>query len=92
MKVKKMEFLQDKSGLKACKWSSLNAPGTENPLSHSLLGFEKFVEYKNFLSEVDKLQKRNLEMARRVRQGVMISQHFVMRDMQEAYRKGYLKI
>ena len=26
----------------AYKWSSLNAPGTETPLSHSLLGLEEF--------------------------------------------------
>ena len=25
-----------------CKWSSLNAQGTENPLSHPLLGLEEF--------------------------------------------------
>ena len=37
MKVKKLENFGNKSGLKGCKWSSLNAPGTENPLSHSLL-------------------------------------------------------
>ena len=42
MKVKKLEFYGNKSGLKGCKWSSLNAPGTENPLSHSVLGLEEF--------------------------------------------------
>ena len=25
-----------------CKWSSLNAPGTENPLSHPFLGLGEF--------------------------------------------------
>ena len=34
MKVKKLENVQDKIGLKGCKGSSLNAPGTESPLSH----------------------------------------------------------
>ena len=34
MKVKKFEKFQNKIGLKCCKWSSLNAPGTETPLSH----------------------------------------------------------
>ena len=42
MKVKKMENFQNKRGLKDCKWSSLDAPGTENPLSHPLLGLEEF--------------------------------------------------
>ena len=42
MKVKKLENFQNKRGLMGCKWSSLNAPGTENPLSHSLLGLEEF--------------------------------------------------
>merc|ERR1739842_5838 len=34
MKVKKLETFQNKSGLKGCKWSSLNAPGTETPQSY----------------------------------------------------------
>ena len=42
MNVKKMENFQNKRGLKGCKWSSLKAPGTENPLSHPLLGLEEF--------------------------------------------------
>ena len=42
MKVKKMETFQDKNGLMGCKWSSLNAPSTENPLSHSLLELGDF--------------------------------------------------
>ena len=42
MKVKMMENLQSKSGLKGCKWPSLNAQGTENSLSHSLLELGEF--------------------------------------------------
>ena len=42
MKVKKMENFWNKRGLKGCRWSSLNAPGTEHPLSHPLLGLEEF--------------------------------------------------
>ena len=42
MKVKKMEISLNKRGLKGCKWSSLNAPGTENPLSHPLLKLDEF--------------------------------------------------
>ena len=42
MKVKKMENLQNKRGLKGCKWSSLNTPGTENPLSHPILELGEF--------------------------------------------------
>ena len=42
MKVKMMEILQQKSSLKGIKWSSLNAPGTENPLAHLLLWLEEF--------------------------------------------------
>ena len=38
MKVKELENLQNKSGFKGCKWSSLNAPGTETPLSHPYTG------------------------------------------------------
>ena len=34
MKVKELEKFLDKMGLKGCKWSSLNAPGTETPQSH----------------------------------------------------------
>ena len=40
--VKKLKIFQNKRGLMGCKWSSLNAPGTENPLSHPLLGLEEF--------------------------------------------------
>ena len=42
MKVKKLEFYGYKSGLKGCKWSSLNAPGTESNLSHSILKLGEF--------------------------------------------------
>ena len=40
MKVKKLENVHNKMGLKGCKWSSLNAPGTgtEFRVSHQLLG------------------------------------------------------
>ena len=37
MKVKKLKIFWNKLGSKGGKWSSLNAPGTENPLSHSIL-------------------------------------------------------
>ena len=37
IKVKKIENCQNKMGLKGCKWSSLNAPGTQTPLSHPFL-------------------------------------------------------
>ena len=33
MKVKKFENVESETGLKGCKWSSLDAPGTETPLS-----------------------------------------------------------
>ena len=42
MKVKKMKTFLNKMGLKGCKWSSLNSPGTENPQSHLILGLEEF--------------------------------------------------
>ena len=41
MKVKKLENVLNKRGLKGCKWSSLNAPGTENPLSHSIMKLDE---------------------------------------------------
>ena len=37
MKVKKLENFQNLKGAKGCKWSSLNSPDTENPLSHAFL-------------------------------------------------------
>ena len=42
MKGKKMENLWDKISLTSCKWSSLNAPSTETPVSHSLLSESLF--------------------------------------------------
>ena len=42
MKVKKMEKFQNKRGLMGCKWSSLNAPGTEIHLCHSILELGEF--------------------------------------------------
>ena len=42
MKVNKLEKIQNKMGLKGCKWSSLNAPGTETPLSHPFLELGEF--------------------------------------------------
>ena len=42
MKVKKLENVWDKSGLTGCKWSGLNAPGTETPLSHPILKLDEF--------------------------------------------------
>ena len=33
---------QNKRGLMRCKWSSLNAPGTENPLSHPVLELDNW--------------------------------------------------
>ena len=36
MKLKKLEIFWNKMGSMGCKWSSLNAPGTQNPLSHSI--------------------------------------------------------
>ena len=45
MKVKKMEIFQNKRGLKGCIWPSLNVPGTENPLSHSVFELERMLFY-----------------------------------------------
>ena len=42
MKMKKMENFHSKKGLKGCKWSSLNAQGAENPLSHLILELGEF--------------------------------------------------
>ena len=39
MKVEKLQIYGNKSGSMGCKWSSLNAPGTENPWSHPILEF-----------------------------------------------------
>ena len=42
MKVKKLEIFGNKSCLKGCKLSSLNAPGTETPLSGPYWKLEEF--------------------------------------------------
>jgi len=43
IKVKKMVLLYENvRGAKGCKWSSLNAPGTQTPLSHPVLELEEF--------------------------------------------------
>ena len=42
IKVKKVENFLNKRGLIGCKWFSLNAPGTENLLCHSVLKLEEF--------------------------------------------------
>ena len=42
MKVEKLKNLQTKMGLMECKWSSLIAPGTQSPLSHSILELDEF--------------------------------------------------
>ena len=40
--MKKFENLENKIGLTGCKWSSLNAPGTENSLSYPFLELGEF--------------------------------------------------
>ena len=52
MKVQKMQIFLNKMGWKGCKWSSLNAPGTETPLSHSVLELEEFPFLHYWLSGV----------------------------------------
>ena len=42
MKVEKLEKYLNKRGLMGCKWSSLNAPGTETPLSRPILKLDEF--------------------------------------------------
>ena len=42
MKVKKLENVQNKMGLKGCNWSSLNAPGTQSPQSSPYWELEEF--------------------------------------------------
>ena len=37
--LKKLKIFRDLTGLKGCKWSSLHAPGTGNPLSPPILSF-----------------------------------------------------
>ena len=47
IKVEKFENLGNKIGLTGCKWSSLNAPGTDTPESHPFLELGDFL----FLNE-----------------------------------------
>ena len=42
VKVKMFEKCKHKLGRGGCRWSSLNALGTENPLSNPLLELEEF--------------------------------------------------
>ena len=42
MKLEKLKKYGKKSGLMGCKWSNLNAPGTESPLSHPVLNLDEF--------------------------------------------------
>ena len=42
MKVKKLEIFWVKMGLVDSKWSSLNAQGTEIPLSHPIFKLDEF--------------------------------------------------
>ena len=42
MKVKKLLNLENKIGLTGCKWSSLNAQGTQTPLSSPFLELGDF--------------------------------------------------
>ena len=39
---KKADFFGDKISLTGCKWSSLNAPNTDTPVSHSLFESSRF--------------------------------------------------
>ena len=41
MKLKKLKIFRNKMSSMGCKWSSLNAPGTVNPLSHSILKLDE---------------------------------------------------
>ena len=43
MKGKELKIFQNKIGLKGCNWSSLNAPGTEAPVSYLFLGKSLFL-------------------------------------------------
>ena len=42
MKVKEFENVQSETGLKGCKWSSLNTPGTETHQNHLYWKLEEF--------------------------------------------------
>ena len=50
MKVKKLENFRNKIGLMGCKWSNLNAPNTEIPVSHPFLGHSLFPYFQPLLS------------------------------------------
>ena len=43
IKLRTIENFWDKISLTGCKWSSLNAPGTDTPVSHSFLGESLFL-------------------------------------------------
>ena len=68
MKVKKLENFQDKDGSKNCKWSSLNAPGTEAHMHHPYLELDDFpfliisrhVEKRDFVIWMYALPKCNV--------------------------------
>ena len=44
IKFRKVEIFWNKISLTDCKWSSLQAPGTETPVSHSSISFGRFLE------------------------------------------------
>ena len=46
MKGKKVEILWNKIRLTGCKWSNLNAPMSETPVSHSLLSDSLFPNFQ----------------------------------------------
>ena len=52
MKVKKFENVQSESGSMGCKWSNLNPPGTETPLSHPYWKLQEFPFSHNWPSGV----------------------------------------
>ena len=43
MKMKNLKNFQKKMGLMGCNWSSLNAPGTQTPLSLPILKLDEFL-------------------------------------------------
>ena len=52
IKMKQIKNCSDKLGLMGCRWSNLNAPATQTPLSHLVLELEKLprisaLAYKN---------------------------------------------
>ena len=52
MKVKKFENVQSESGLMGFKWSNLNPPGTDTPLSHPYWKLQEFPFSHNWPSGV----------------------------------------